>query len=269
MDTILNIPRGEWHRVSHLYTPDDNYTHLVFGNLLPQKETTLGVCEKAPIAASNITSSKEAYYYLDDFFMARAVANFRNISSNHLNTLKAINSADLLFETKSTKITSEHTQQLNAAWEKVKTSNIINISIRGYADNTGSKLLNDSLSSTRAKNAKAALESIGAPSDIIKITGYGSTGAKADNSTVSGRERNRRVEITFNIQANSKESNSGEFDKYQANDRSKMIGTPLVIAHNHLKTPYPIKALIYAGGSAEPEVLLVNKNGAMWEKDVH
>ncbi len=48
MDEILEAPRGEWHRVSNLYTPDDDYSHLVFGNLTPQKETKLGDCEVIP-----------------------------------------------------------------------------------------------------------------------------------------------------------------------------------------------------------------------------
>ncbi len=238
-----------------------------------------------------MTVSKEAYYYVDDFFMARAIADFRAASTFEEIPLQAVNSADLLFSSMSAHLTEDHTNQIKDAWIKVQDSNIINIAIRGYADNTGSETLNDSRSSARAINAKLALVSIGAPSGIIKITGFGASDAKADNSTASGRERNRRVEITFNIKAKGEDIKSVEFDKYKANDRSKMIGSPLVIAHNHIDLSYPIKALIYKNESNDPEqiidipnsdqivyglfekenqykVTLISKSGSMWRMDV-
>lgn len=76
------------------------------------------------------------------------------------------------------------------------TSNQLALVIHGHTDNTGSDAVNNPLSQNRASSVKNYLASQGISASRITAKGYGSTSPVADNSTASGREQNRRVEIT-------------------------------------------------------------------------
>ena len=76
------------------------------------------------------------------------------------------------------------------------TANQLAIVVHGHTDNTGSDAVNNPLSQNRANSVKNYLSAQGISSSRITARGYGSTSPVADNSTASGREQNRRVEIT-------------------------------------------------------------------------
>jgi outer membrane protein OmpA-like peptidoglycan-associated protein len=69
------------------------------------------------------------------------------------------------------------------------------VRIIGHTDSTGSDAINNPLSINRAASTRNYLASRGVNSQRIAIDGRGSTQPIADNSTESGRARNRRVEI--------------------------------------------------------------------------
>lgn len=69
------------------------------------------------------------------------------------------------------------------------------ISIDGHTDSTGSDAINNPLSVNRAASARDYLVARGVDSRRIQIDGRGSREPIADNSTESGRAKNRRIEI--------------------------------------------------------------------------
>jgi len=69
------------------------------------------------------------------------------------------------------------------------------ISIDGHTDITGSDAINNPLSVNRAASARDYLVARGVDSRRIQIDGRGSREPIADNSTESGRAKNRRIEI--------------------------------------------------------------------------
>lgn len=80
----------------------------------------------------------------------------------------------------------------------------MDVIIRGYTDNQGwhgctaaeSERKNEELSQLRAQNVSSYLLSCGVPSNRIReVKGWGEANPVADNSTVTGREQNRRVEV--------------------------------------------------------------------------
>lgn len=72
------------------------------------------------------------------------------------------------------------------------------ISIAGHADNVGSEPYNQELSEARAYTVKEALIQRGiAEERIIQVEGFGELQPAADNVTKTGRQQNRRVEITL------------------------------------------------------------------------
>jgi len=68
--------------------------------------------------------------------------------------------------------------------------------ITGHIDGTSKELGTDDLDRGRAEAAAAYLAAKGVARDKMVIEGVGSSQAAADNSTVAGQARNRRVEIT-------------------------------------------------------------------------
>ena len=69
------------------------------------------------------------------------------------------------------------------------------ISVEGHADSTGSDYYNQGLSERRAGSVANYLENLGVDGYRVETRGYGESRPVASNSTASGRQQNRRVEI--------------------------------------------------------------------------
>ncbi|HSP17366.1 MAG TPA: OmpA family protein [Thermoanaerobaculia bacterium] len=74
------------------------------------------------------------------------------------------------------------------------------IRVEGHTDSIGTAAYNKRLSERRAGSVGTYLESLGVRSSRIDEIGYGESQPRASNSTASGRQLNRRVEI--HIKAN-------------------------------------------------------------------
>jgi outer membrane protein OmpA-like peptidoglycan-associated protein len=70
-----------------------------------------------------------------------------------------------------------------------------NVTIVGHTDSTGNDAINDPLSVNRASSTRNYLTARGVSQGRIAINGQGSRQPIADNNTVEGRAKNRRVEI--------------------------------------------------------------------------
>ena len=73
----------------------------------------------------------------------------------------------------------------------------INLRIEGYTDSTGSDELNMRLSKGRADAVTGFLKSQGVAATRLTAAGYGPRFPVADNATIDGRAKNRRVEIVL------------------------------------------------------------------------
>ena len=69
------------------------------------------------------------------------------------------------------------------------------VSIVGHTDSSGSEAVNAPLSMDRAQSVRDYLVSRGVPASHMQTAGRGEREPVADNSSESGRARNRRVEI--------------------------------------------------------------------------
>ena len=107
-------------------------------------------------------------------------------------------SSDVLFETNSSDLSNESQEILEQVATEIDeaTSEVVNID--GYADNTGNDSVNIPLSLERAESVESQLNSLLQREDIaFKSDGHGSADPIAENDTEEGRERNRRVTVTF------------------------------------------------------------------------
>ena len=70
-----------------------------------------------------------------------------------------------------------------------------NVLVKGHTDNTGSETHNLQLSERRAEAVKNYLITRGVPGPRLQSLGFGESMPVADNSSDSGRQHNRRVEL--------------------------------------------------------------------------
>ena len=101
------------------------------------------------------------------------------------------------FETGSATIRPASYKMLNEIFESAVVAEGLKLGVYGHTDNNGSDAVNGPLSEKRAAAVKAYLVSKGLKDGQIETQGLGSSKPVADNSTESGRSRNRRVEIVL------------------------------------------------------------------------
>jgi len=104
---------------------------------------------------------------------------------------------DVMFEVGSSSLRPGAANRLEPLVKYLAASPETRVSIEGHTDSTGAVEYNNKLSEERADAIAAALNSSGIASDRITTTGFGPSKPIASNDTVSGREQNRRVEITL------------------------------------------------------------------------
>ncbi|MBF0225303.1 MAG: OmpA family protein [Desulfobacterales bacterium] len=104
---------------------------------------------------------------------------------------------DVLFESGKTDLKAGAMLSIDKLSEFLHKNPTRNVLIEGHTDSKGSDSLNLSLSERRADSVKNALIARGIDRDRITIKGYGKTYPITDNTTSTGRQQNRRVEIVI------------------------------------------------------------------------
>lgn len=107
-------------------------------------------------------------------------------------------SSDVLFDTNSSNLSADARDILEQVSQEIDDANSSEVSIDGHADNTGDDSINIPLSRDRAESVESALDGMITRGGItFEVEGHGSADPIADNETEEGRERNRRVSVTF------------------------------------------------------------------------
>ncbi|OQP46929.1 hypothetical protein A4H97_05260 [Niastella yeongjuensis] len=101
------------------------------------------------------------------------------------------------FETGSANIKTASCQLLDEIFESAVVAEGLKLGVYGHTDNQGSDAVNVPLSQKRAESVKSYLLKKGLKQNQIEAKGYGSEKPIADNSTETGRSKNRRVEIVL------------------------------------------------------------------------
>lgn len=100
------------------------------------------------------------------------------------------------FKYGSTALTPESSKQLQRITTRLKERASINVEIAGYTDATeDTHAVNQSISQLRSETVKDYFVSNGIEVRRLTAKGYGSKSPIASNTTLQGREQNRRVEI--------------------------------------------------------------------------
>lgn len=113
-------------------------------------------------------------------------------------TTQVMLSSDVLFELNESELTPEAESVLKDVAEEIDASSATTVRIDGYTDNTGNDSINIPLSEARAESVREALEELTTRDGIeFETAGHGSNDPVGNNDTEEGRQKNRRVTVTF------------------------------------------------------------------------
>lgn len=106
--------------------------------------------------------------------------------------------AEVLFSKDSAKLSDESKARIAAIADEIKAQNATKIRVFGFTDNLGSSAHGDVLSRQRANAVQDILSDELTDANITyEVRGYGEQYPISDNSTETGRKKNRRVEVSF------------------------------------------------------------------------
>lgn len=104
---------------------------------------------------------------------------------------------DVLFETGKADLLSGARRNIETIAAFLHQNDTRNVLVEGHTDSRGTQKYNLGLSQRRADTVRFALIRQGITSNRILARGFGESQPIASNSTASGRQQNRRVEITI------------------------------------------------------------------------
>jgi OmpA-OmpF porin, OOP family len=102
------------------------------------------------------------------------------------------------FESGKSTLTKDSYKELKELLDYLKLKDDINIEIAGHTDDVGDDESNMKLSKARAETVRNYLISKGITTNRVIAKGYGETQPIASNTTVEGRQKNRRTEVRIN-----------------------------------------------------------------------
>lgn len=103
----------------------------------------------------------------------------------------------ILFDFDSAELTMSDRAELDQVAAKLKKAKTAKVEVYGYTDAVGSSEYNMALSKQRAVAAASYLQAQGIESDRVTVGAFGQNKPIASNSTMEGRQVNRRVEIIY------------------------------------------------------------------------
>lgn len=99
------------------------------------------------------------------------------------------------FEPGKTRLNDEGRAQVDQAVRVLQQHPDVRVLVEGHTDSTGSERYNQSLSELRAKAVANEVVAHGIPANRLSVKGFGEMRPVADNASLTGRNKNRRVEI--------------------------------------------------------------------------
>ncbi len=116
--------------------------------------------------------------------------------NNGLKAVRVTFDSGILFATNKAVLNQTSKNELAKFSSVLKNNNDCHVDIYGHTDSTGNDGINVPLSNSRAQSVVSYLKQCGVPAGQFQnVEGKGSSDPVASNSTASGRQQNRRVEV--------------------------------------------------------------------------
>lgn len=150
------------------------------------------------MASESVENDNLADPVIDDLTMISDGLEDQTGRTESAEEVSILLSSDVLFDTNSSDLSGDAEEILEQVAQEVDDASSSVVSIDGHADNTGNDSINIPLSKERAESVEEALDELVTREGVtFESEGHGSADPIADNSTEEGRERNRRVSVTF------------------------------------------------------------------------
>jgi outer membrane protein OmpA-like peptidoglycan-associated protein len=107
--------------------------------------------------------------------------------------------SEILFDSGRSVLKPEAVEQLSQVGDVLAKYKDDRVKVLGYTDSTGTAKLNERLSQERADAVRAVLLGRGVTEPQVSALGMGPQNPVADNATVDGRQKNRRVEVVIDV----------------------------------------------------------------------
>lgn len=143
---------------------------------------------------------------VDKSFLMSVIANHNELMegkaltvaySKEITNEVSSKSYQIQFETGSAVIKPESYKLLDEILQSSVVAEGLKVGVYGHTDNVGNAQSNQKLSDDRANSVKSYLLSKGLTAERIESKGFGADKPIADNTTVAGRAKNRRVQIAL------------------------------------------------------------------------
>jgi outer membrane protein OmpA-like peptidoglycan-associated protein len=138
-----------------------------------------------------------AYYCLDDVSLQEGNHLEKQVETPFFTPKSIYIFKNVVFETNKATLVSSSLSEIDALASYLIEHPNQQIVITGHTDNVGMELQNQQLSEQRATSVRQALLKKGCTPKQITTQGKGSQQPIAKNTTVEGRQQNRRVEVKF------------------------------------------------------------------------
>jgi outer membrane protein OmpA-like peptidoglycan-associated protein len=200
-DSILCKIPMTWYKLSATFQLNKDAEYLYFGNFAASGEyqTIFNSFSDAWVK-----KTQACQYYFDNFSVVEVPVTETAIQSPVVTKLpfaklnETILLSNVSFNTNQAQLKATHLLELDELCDRMFQNPSWTVRITGHTDNVGSVAQNQQLSENRANTIAEYLQNKGIDAKRIQKRGVGATQPIADNQTIEGREKNRRVEIEIN-----------------------------------------------------------------------
>ena len=183
----------DWMLVATDYVAKGNEKYLILGNFKTNARTRKFLFKKG--------AKQGAYYYVDMVsLVSKGQSNVQPVVDTESNIESyALNKPHLfehvLFDFDRYKLLSTAKVHLKKTYDYLKANPSLHIVIHGHTDDVGTADYNTRLSNNRCRAVADYFLALGLSKERISWVGHGGTLPIAENTSATGRQKNRRVEF--------------------------------------------------------------------------
>lgn len=182
--------KKDWVKVNTAFIAKGTERFITLGNFRNNTKTRNLMTRR--------NAKQGAYYYVDKVALfTPPTKGIPEATPKELPLGQPVVFQSVLFDFDKHDLSNDAKAELKDLYDYLETDESLHLKITGHTDDRGSAGYNEKLSDSRCKAVIAYLLELGLESQRVDWQGFGGSRPIADNSSDSGRQKNRRVEFTI------------------------------------------------------------------------